>query len=100
MAKSIEVYKTFTGKHPKGWVAPAWEVSNRSMEILEDFGIEYDHSMMHHDCQPYFVSDIAESVVHTDYTKDPDTWMMPMTIQRQTNVVEIPASWSVDDWRK
>lgn len=99
MAKSIEVYKTFTGKHPKGWTAPAWEVSPRSMKILEDFGIEYDHSLMHHDCQPYWASDIVEgSVVHTNYDADPDTWMTPMQQNVVRNVVEIPANWNVDDW--
>lgn len=101
MAKSIEVYQEFTGKYPKGWVAPAWEVSPKTMSILEDFGIEYDHSMLHHDCQPYYVADVPEeSLVHTDYSKDPDTWMVPMKEHKPTKVVEIPGSWNVDDWRK
>lgn len=101
MAKSIEVYQEFTGKYPKGWVAPAWEVSPKTMSILEDFGIEYDHSMLHHDCQPYYVADVpADSVVHTDYSQDPDTWMKPMKEHKPTKVVEIPGSWNVDDWRK
>lgn len=101
MAKSIEVYQQFTGKYPKGWVAPAWEVSPKTMSILEDFGIEYDHSMLHHDCQPYYVADVPEdSLVHTDYSKDPDTWMKPMKEHMPTKVVEIPGSWNVDDWRK
>jgi len=99
MAKSIEVYKEFTGKHPKGWAAPAWEVSPRSMKVLEDNGIEYDHSLMHHDCQPYWASDVTEdSVVHTNYNDDPDTWMVPMKQNAVRNVVEIPANWNVDDW--
>ncbi|CZR58798.1 related to polysaccharide deacetylase family protein [Phialocephala subalpina] len=98
MAKSIEVYKEFTGKHPKGWVAPAWEISPRSMQILQDFGIEYDHSMMHHDCQPYYVSDMPPTTAHTDYSKDPDEWMIPMPKHTLTTVVEIPGSWNVDDW--
>lgn len=101
MAKSIEVYQEFTGKYPKGWVAPAWEVSPKTMQILEDFEIEYDHSMLHHDCQPYYVADVPEdSNVHTDYSKDPETWMKPMKEHKPTKVVEIPGSWNVDDWRK
>ena len=101
MAKSIEVYQKFTGKYPKGWVAPAWEVGPKTMSILEDFGIEYDHSMLHHDCQPYYVADVPEDAnVHTDYTKDPDTWMKPMKELKPTKVVEIPGSWNVDDWRE
>lgn len=100
MKKSIEVYQEFTGKYPKGWVAPAWEVSPVSMQILEDFGIEYDHSMMHHDCQPYYVADAADTNIHPNYAQDPDTWMIPMKEHKPTKVVEIPASWNVDDWRE
>lgn len=99
MAKSIEVYKEFTGRHPRGWVAPSWEVSPNSMQILEDFGIEYDHSMLHHDCQPYWAPNIGDSVIYTDYSKDPSAWMAPMVQQKVTTVVEIPGSWNVDDWR-
>lgn len=98
MAKSIEVYKEFTGKHPKGWVAPAWETSPNTMQILEDYGIEYDHSMFHHDCQPYYVPNTGDSLVHTDYSKDPNTWMVPMKQQKPTKVVEIPGSWNIGDW--
>ncbi|KAI0134508.1 glucose 1-dehydrogenase [Xylariales sp. AK1849] len=98
MAKSIQAYQEFTGKYPKGWAAPAWEVSPVSMQILEEFGIEYDHSLMHHDAQPYYASDTGDAVVHTDYSKDPDTWMMPMKQHKVTKVVEIPANWDVDDW--
>jgi len=68
------------------------------MRLLEEFGIEYDHSMMHHDCQPYYVGDAVSNNVPTDYTKDMDTWMVPMTKLQTRNVVEIPASWSLDDW--
>lgn len=99
MAKSIEVYKEFTGHHPRGWAAPAWEISSRSMKVLEDFDISYDHSLMGHDCQPYWASDTeADSVAHTNYADDPDTWMVPMQKCKPRNVVEIPASWYVDDW--
>ena len=99
MAKSIEVYKTFTGKQPKGWTAPAWEVSPCTMKILEDFGLEYDHSLMHHDCQPYWASDVEpDAVAHTNYGADPDTWMTPMKQNTLRNIVEIPASWNIDDW--
>lgn len=101
MAKSIEVYQEFTGKYPKGWVSPGWEVGPKTMSILEDFGIEYDHSMLHHDCQPYYVADVPlDSNVNPDYSKDPDTWMVPMKEHKPTKVVEIPGSYNVDDWRE
>lgn len=100
MAKSIEIYQKFTGKYPKGWAAPYWDVSSRSIQILEDFGIQYDHSLMHHDCLPYYASDVGDAVVNTDYSKDPDTWMVPMKQHKVTKIIELPANWDVDDWRK
>ena len=99
MQTSIVVYKDFTGHNPRGWAAPAWEVSPRSMKVLEDFGIEYDHSLMGHDCQPYWAADVTEeSVAYTNYSDTPSKWMMPMKKSTPRNVVEIPANWNVDDW--
>lgn len=40
----------FCGKPPRGTVAPWWEVSKEATELLLEYGIEYDHSMNHHDC--------------------------------------------------
>ncbi|KAI1343660.1 glucose 1-dehydrogenase [Xylariaceae sp. FL0016] len=100
MAKSIQVYKEFTGgKHPRGWTAPYWDVAPTNMQILEDFGIDYDHSLIHHDCLPYWAADVGdESVAYTRYGQDPDLWMRPMKRHRVSKVVEVPASWDVDDW--
>jgi len=47
LAKSIDVLTKFTGKKPKGWTAPAWDTSKQIVRLLEEFGIEYDHSFMH-----------------------------------------------------
>lgn len=39
LKKSIEVLTDFTGKKPRGWTAPAWATSKRSIKLLEEFGI-------------------------------------------------------------
>ena len=43
------------GIPPRGSVAPWWEVSKESTELFMEYGIEYDHSMNHHDCQAYYL---------------------------------------------
>ena len=53
--KSIELIKKITGKKPRGYVAPWWEFSNVTNELLLERGILYDHSLMHHDFLPYYV---------------------------------------------
>lgn len=39
LARSIEVVTTFTGKRPRGWTAPSWKTSPRSIKLLEEAGL-------------------------------------------------------------
>jgi peptidoglycan-N-acetylglucosamine deacetylase len=63
------------GVHPKGYRSPAWDLSENSAQLFEEFGFVWDSSMMGNDFAPY-------------YLKDGD---------RQTKIVEIPVSWELDD---
>jgi len=98
LEKSIAVCTQLTGKKPAGWTAPAWATSPISVRLLEEYGIEYDHSYMDHDCQPYYLAD--HDIYHpTDYSKEADTWMKPMgALKPSKSVVCIPADWLRDDW--
>ncbi|KER00424.1 hypothetical protein AUEXF2481DRAFT_71990 [Aureobasidium subglaciale EXF-2481] len=98
LQKSIEVLTTFTGKKPQGYTAPAWDTSKELMPLLEEFGIVYDHSFMHHDLQPYFAPDSSHQWVETNLANEAATWMSPMTRLKPSKIVEIPANWHVDDW--
>lgn len=99
LRKSIEVLEKATGKKPRGWTAPAWATSRETVALLEEFGIEYDHSFMHHDSQPYYLpSPHLSSHVETDVSKDAAHWMVPMSTLVPSSVVEIPANWHLDDW--
>jgi peptidoglycan/xylan/chitin deacetylase (PgdA/CDA1 family) len=97
LAKSIEVITNFTGKKPQGYTAPAWATSKELIPLLEEHGILYDHSFMHHDLQPYFAPDASHEWIETDNKKEAETWMKPMTKIRPSKIVEIPANWHVDD---
>ncbi|KAF2095121.1 glucose 1-dehydrogenase [Rhizodiscina lignyota] len=99
LAKSIKVITDFTGQKPRGWTAPAWSTSKETISLLQEFGIEYDHSFMHHDCQMYNVPDLSEKWVETDVSKPASEWMTPMTALKASSVVEVPANWHLDeDW--
>ena len=52
LLKSIELIQQLTGKKPTGYVAPLWEFSNVTNELLIKHGIKYDHSLMHRDLEP------------------------------------------------
>jgi peptidoglycan/xylan/chitin deacetylase (PgdA/CDA1 family) len=95
-AKCIGLIEKHWGRRPVGYIAPWWEVSEASMEILLAQGIRYDHSLMHHDCIPYYVR-TGDKWVPIDYAKPADSWMQPFTRGTETDLVEIPAGWHLDD---
>ena len=96
LVKSVELIKDLTGKGPTGYVAPWWEFSNVTDKLLKKYGIKYDHSLMHHDCLPYYVR-IGDSWDKIDYSKPASTWMHPLKRGEVTDLVEIPANWDLDD---
>jgi peptidoglycan/xylan/chitin deacetylase (PgdA/CDA1 family) len=94
--KCIALIEKLAGKRPTGYVAPWWEFSNVSNELLLKKGIKYDHSLMHHDFQPYYVR-VGDSWTKIDYGKKPSEWMKPLVRGHETDLIEIPASWYLDD---
>lgn len=98
MERSLKVISDFIGKRPKGWTAPHWSTSMESIKLLEEFGLEYDHSFMHHDSQLYYAPDLSEVYKPTDVSASPSTWMSPMTRLKPSSIVTVPANWHLDDW--
>ncbi|KAI4698446.1 hypothetical protein J4E90_008083 [Alternaria incomplexa] len=94
--KTYRMLTEFAGKPPRGSVAPWWETSREGAELLLSYGIEYDHSMSHHDCQPYYLR-TGDTWTKIDYKKKAKDWMKPLVAGQQTGLVEIPANWYLDD---
>lgn len=94
--KSFTLISELAGKAPTGYVAPWWEFSPVTNELLLEKGIKYDHSLMHNDFTPYYVR-VGDSWTKIDYSQHPDTWMKPLQRGQETDLIEIPASWHLDD---
>jgi peptidoglycan/xylan/chitin deacetylase (PgdA/CDA1 family) len=94
--RSIELITALAGRRPTGYVAPWWEFSPVSNELLVKKGIKYDHSLMHNDFHPYYVR-VGDSWTRIDYSKHPSAWMKPLQRGRETGLVEVPANWYLDD---
>ncbi|MDO4904714.1 MAG: polysaccharide deacetylase [Lautropia sp.] len=94
--RCIELVTGLSGKRPTGYVAPWWEFSNCTNELLLERGIKYDHSLMHNDFHPYYVR-VGDSWTKIDYSKHPSAWMKPVQRGEETDLVEIPANWYLDD---
>jgi peptidoglycan/xylan/chitin deacetylase (PgdA/CDA1 family) len=110
--KTYRMLTEFAGKPPRGSVAPwyvvihtpididtdfmhRWECSREGAELLLSYGIEYDHSMSHQDCQPYYLR-TGDSWTKIDYGKKAEEWMKPLVKGQDTGLVEIPANWYLD----
>lgn len=85
------------GKAPVGYVAPWWEMSHYTNELLSKAGMLYDHSFMHRDFTPYYVR-VGDTWTNIDYeAASAKEWMKPLVRGEETDLVEIPASWYIDD---
>lgn len=92
----IDLITGRTGTRPIGYVAPWWEFSGITNELLLDRGITYDHSLMHHDCRPYYVR-AGDTWTKIDYGLPAREWMKPLVRGQETDLIEIPANWYLDD---
>lgn len=96
LIKSIQLIEELSGEKPRGYVAPWWEFSNVTNELLLKHGFKYDHSLMHRDFTPYYVR-VGDTWTKIDYSKPADEWMKPLVRGKETELVEIPANWYLDD---
>ncbi|WP_413203400.1 polysaccharide deacetylase family protein [Rhodospirillum sp. A1_3_36] len=94
--KCIGLITELSGQRPTGYVAPWWEFSNVTNEMLLKKGIKYDHSLMHNDFSPYRVR-VGDSWTKIDYAGKPEDWMKPLVRGEETDLIEIPANWYLDD---
>ncbi len=96
LVKSIELIEKFSGKKPRGYVAPWWEMSNSTAALLLKYGFRYDHSQGYRDFQPFYAR-VGDSWTVIDYSKRAEEWMRPMLHGKEIDLVEIGANWCVDD---
>lgn len=94
--RSVELIEQLSGKRPRGYVAPWWEFGEKTNELLLKKGIRYDHSLMHNDFHPYYLR-TGDEWTKIDYSQPAETWMKPLMRGEESDLIEIPASWYLDD---
>ncbi|HEY2192429.1 MAG TPA: polysaccharide deacetylase [Actinomycetospora sp.] len=92
----ISLIEDRSGARPTGYVAPWWEFSEITNELVLDRGLTYDHSLMHDDFTPYYVR-VGDSWTKIDLDADAAEWMKPLRRGEETDLVELPANWYLDD---
>lgn len=85
--RGLSALETVAGVKPKGFRAPGWDLSHRTIDLLVEYGFSYDSSMLGHDFSPYWCrsGDVA--------TNDE-----PFVFGSPVDLVEIPVGWHLDDF--
>jgi len=96
LTRCIELIKKVAGTAPRGYVAPWWEMSERTAGLLLKHGFTYDHSQNYNDFVPFYArtGDIWERI---DYTQPASSWMKPLDRGNEVDLVEFCGNWYVDD---
>lgn len=87
LVRANEQIRKLTGKYARGYRSPSWDLSPNSVELLLKHNFVYESSMMGNDYMPYRVR--KGDVVTLD---------QPMTFGPQTPLIELPISWTLDDY--
>jgi peptidoglycan/xylan/chitin deacetylase (PgdA/CDA1 family) len=87
LVRASEAIERLTGKPPTGYRSPSWDLSPATIDLLLKHGFVYESSMMGHDYLPYFAR--RNDVVPADE---------PIRFGETTGLVEMPISWSLDDF--
>ena len=87
LVRANEQIKKLTGRYARGYRSPSWDLSPHSVELLIKHGFTYDSSMMGDDYTPYRVRQ-----------GDVITLEQPAIFGKATKLIEMPISWSLDDY--
>jgi peptidoglycan-N-acetylglucosamine deacetylase len=94
--RCVDLIAKVTGKPPRGYVAPWWEMSASTAALLQKYGFTYDHSQGYRDFQPFYAR-VGDSWNLIDYSKTAAEWMNPMKHGKEIDLVEVGANWYTDD---
>lgn len=96
LSYTVDLIERVSGKKPRGYVAPWWEMSNSTAALLLKYGFTYDHSQGYRDFQPFYAR-VGDKWNLIDYSKTAKEWMKPMIHGKEIDLVEVGANWYVDD---
>lgn len=87
LERGNEAIHRVAGAYARGYRSPSWDLSTHSVALLLEHGFVYDSSMMGHDYLPYHAR--SGDVVAPGE---------PIQFGETTPLVELPISWSADDY--
>jgi len=87
LVRANEAIARLAGRKARGYRSPSWDLSEHTVDLLLRHGFQYDSSLMGADYLPYPArrGDIA-------------TLGEPFQFGEETALIEMPISWSLDDF--
>lgn len=86
MEKVLREHDRYVGRRPRGYRSPAWDFTDQTLGILEEFGFEWDSSLMGRDFQPYHPRPVTLG------------WEDGNTFGPPSSLLEFPVTWYLDDF--
>ncbi|KAJ5925912.1 hypothetical protein N7454_007422 [Penicillium verhagenii] len=77
LVRCMDIAHTLTGKKPVGYRAPLYQLRESTLDLLEEYGFEYDASLTDNDCHPFFAPK-RPPIKQIDFSKPASTWMHPV----------------------
>jgi peptidoglycan-N-acetylglucosamine deacetylase len=87
LLRARECIKKLTGSYPRGYRSASWDLSPVTIDLLLKHGFDYESSMMGQDYSPYFARQGDKPGIDE-----------PFVFGTETNLVELPISWTLDDY--
>jgi peptidoglycan/xylan/chitin deacetylase (PgdA/CDA1 family) len=83
----IRQHEEVLGQRPRGYRSPALDVTDNTLALLEEFGFDWDSSLMGRDFEPYRPRMVIEVSQEKGNTFGPESGLL-----------EFPVSWFLDDF--
>ncbi len=87
LVRANDAVARLSGRKARGYRSPSWDLSEHTVDLLLKHGIQYDSSQMGADYAPYWArrGDVAKLGE-------------PFHFGEETSLIEMPISWSLDDF--
>jgi hypothetical protein len=101
LVKTMGLVENLTGKKPKGYRAPLYQIQERTVKLLQEHGFLWDSSLAHLDSMPYLLPKEVDKLNTIEFSPDKEasSWMKPskdfLKLEKST-LVEIPCNWYME----
>jgi peptidoglycan/xylan/chitin deacetylase (PgdA/CDA1 family) len=101
LVKCIGLVEELTGRKPKGYRAPLYQIQERTVKLLQEHGFLWDSSLAHLDSMPYFLPKEVDKLDTIEFSPDKEagSWMKPskdFLKMEKSGLVEIPCNWYME----